>query len=99
MSARSGGCRHTVDAEVNGAFEALLAGLVRENPVLGKGGHLDRDEVGQFVADTEEAAHHRVVVAGDVRVRADEQRPLGTWRRSGRGRASAARTGSGIATS
>ncbi len=41
----------TVDAELDRALEPLRVGLVRKDPVLREGGHLDRGEVGQLVTD------------------------------------------------
>ena len=71
-----GDAADAVDAELDRVLEALLVALVREDPVLRERRHLDRAEVGELVAHAEEPAHHRVVLAGDVRVRANEERAL-----------------------
>ena len=65
-----------VDAETDRALEPFLVAVAGEDPVLRERGHLDRAEVGYLVAQPQQPAHHRLVLAGDVGVRADEQRAL-----------------------
>ena len=65
-----------VDAEPDRVLEALLVAVAREDAVLRERGDLDRAEVGELVAHAQQPAHHRVVLARDVGVRADEQRAL-----------------------
>src|SRR5204863_9977616 len=50
--------------------------VAREDAVLREGGHLHRAEVGDLVAQPEQAADHRLVLARDIGVRADVERPL-----------------------
>ena len=65
-----------VDAEPERVLEPLLVAVAREDAVLRERGDLHRAEVGDLVAQPQEAAHHRLVLARDVGVRADEERPL-----------------------
>ena len=65
-----------VDAEPERVLEPLLVAVAREDAVLRERGDLHRAEIGQLVAHAQQPAHHRLVLAGDVGVRADEERSL-----------------------
>jgi hypothetical protein len=65
-----------VGAETERVLEPLLVARACIDPVLREGGHLDRDEVCELVAEGEKAAEGRLVLARDIGVGADVERPV-----------------------
>ena len=65
-----------VDAEPDRALEPLLITVAPIDAVLRERRDLDRAQLSELVPHTQQAAHHRLVLSGDVGVRADEERAL-----------------------
>ena len=71
-----GDAADAVDAEPDRVLEPLLVAVTGEDAVLRERRHLDRAQVGELVADAQQAAHHRLVLARHVGVRPDVERSL-----------------------
>ena len=65
-----------VDAELQRVLEPRRVAVAGEDAVLRERGHLHGAELGDLVAESQKPAHHRLVLARDVGVGADEKRAL-----------------------